>query len=839
MIDRFTEKAREAIQTAAELAAQLDHGYVGTEHLLLGLIREGTGVAAMILGHYGVTEEKVLSLMERLISPASPTRVQGELEYTPGARQVLEASYEEAVLFKAPLIGTEHILIAMIKNGKCTAARLLNTMNVNIQKLYVDLLNAMGDDAPADREELAGKAKKDKGETPNLDHFSRDLTQMAREGKLDPVIGREAQMRRVIQILSRRTKNNPCLIGEPGVGKTAVAEGLAQMIVNGDVPETIAGKRLVSLDLSGMVAGSKYRGEFEERIKKVLAEIREDGNVLLFIDEIHTIIGAGGAEGAIDASNILKPSLARGELQLIGATTVEEYRKYIEKDAALERRFQPVMVEEPSEEESLEILKGLRSCYEEHHKVEITDEALEAAVKLSARYINDRFLPDKAIDLIDEASSKIRLTVYTEPEEIKILEEEIRTLEEEKEDAIRAEAYEKAGDIKKKQEKKQQKIEEVRAGWKEEKQKRKLSVGENEVADVVSQWTKIPVKKLSEGESERLLKLEGVLHERVVGQNEAVCAVAKAIRRGRVGLKDPKRPIGSFLFLGPTGVGKTELSKALCEAMFGTENAMIRVDMSEYMEKHSVSRMIGSPPGYVGYDEGGQLSEKVRRNPYSVILFDEIEKAHPDVFNILLQILDDGHITDAQGRKIDFKNTILIMTSNAGAENIISPKRLGFASENDEKANYNFMKDRVMEEVKRLFRPEFLNRIDDIIVFHPLNMENIREIAGIMTASIAKRTKEQMDITLAVDSSARDYLAEKGYDEKYGARPLRRTIQTMIEDRLAEEILAGTFKSGDTVAVKKGKDGLLFSKKAKRAAARKTAGKTEKSSGFLTGTVIE
>lgn len=839
MIDRFTEKAREAIQAAAELAAQLDHGYVGTEHLLLGLIREGTGVAAMILGHYGVTEEKVLSLMERLISPASPTRVQGELEYTPGARQVLEASYEEAVLFKAPLIGTEHILIAMIKNGKCTAARLLNTMNVNIQKLYVDLLNAMGDDAPADREELTGKTKKEKRETPNLDHFSRDLTQMAREGKLDPVIGREAQMRRVIQILSRRTKNNPCLIGEPGVGKTAVAEGLAQMIVNGDVPETIAGKRLVSLDLSGMVAGSKYRGEFEERIKKVLAEIREDGNVLLFIDEIHTIIGAGGAEGAIDASNILKPSLARGELQLIGATTVEEYRKYIEKDAALERRFQPVMVEEPSEEESVEILKGLRSCYEEHHKVEITDEALEAAVKLSARYINDRFLPDKAIDLIDEASSKIRLTVYTEPEEIKLLEEEIKTLEEEKEEAIREEAYEKAGDIKKQQEKRQKKIEEIRAVWQEEKQKRKLSVGENEVADVVSQWTKIPVKKLSEGESERLLKLEGVLHERVVGQNEAVCAVAKAIRRGRVGLKDPKRPIGSFLFLGPTGVGKTELSKALCGAMFGTENSMIRVDMSEYMEKHSVSRMIGSPPGYVGYDEGGQLSEKVRRNPYSVILFDEIEKAHPDVFNILLQILDDGHITDAQGRKIDFKNTILIMTSNAGAENIISPKRLGFASENDEKANYNFMKDRVMEEVKRLFRPEFLNRIDDIIVFHPLNMENIREIAGIMTASIAARTKEQMNITLTVDSSARDYLAEKGYDEKYGARPLRRTIQTMIEDRLAEEILAGTFKSGDTVAVKKGKDGLIFSKKVKRASARKAAGKTEKSSGFLTGTVIE
>lgn len=817
MIDRFTEKAREAIRLAVETAGELEHGYVGTEHLLLGLIREGTGVAAMILEHHGVTEEKVLSLMERLISPAAPTRLKGELEYTPGARQTLEASYEEAVLFKAPLIGTEHILIAMIKNGKCTAARLLNTMNVNIQKLYVDLLSAMGDDAPAGKEELAGKLKKEKGDTPNLDHFSRDLTQMAREGKLDPVIGRETEMRRVVQILSRRTKNNPCLIGEPGVGKTAVVEGLAQLIVGGDVPETIAGKRVVSLDLSGMVAGSKYRGEFEERIKKVLSEIREDGNILLFIDEIHTIIGAGGAEGAIDASNILKPSLARGELQLIGATTVEEYRKYIEKDAALERRFQPVMVEEPTEEESFAILKGLRSHYEEHHKVEITDEALRAAVRLAARYINDRFLPDKAIDLIDEAASKIRLTVYTEPEEIKHLEEEIRHLEEEKENAIREEAYEKAGEIKKEQNSKLEQIEKLRAEWQEEKSQRRLVVGENEIADVVSEWTKIPVRKLSEGESERLLKLESVLHERVVGQEEAVAAVAKAIRRGRVGLKDPKRPIGSFLFLGPTGVGKTELSKALCEAMFGTEHAMIRVDMSEYMEKHSVSRIIGSPPGYVGYDEGGQLSEKVRRNPYSVILFDEIEKAHPDVFNILLQILDDGHITDAQGRKIDFKNTILIMTSNAGAQNIISPKRLGFASENDEKANYEFMKERVMEEVKRLFKPEFLNRIDDITVFHPLSRENIRAIAAIMVASIAKRTEEQMNIVLTVDSSARDYLAEKGYDEKYGARPLRRTIQTLIEDRLSEEILTGTFKSGDEVVVKRGKDGLIFSKKSRTA----------------------
>lgn len=815
MIDRFTEKAREAIRLAVETAGELEHGYVGTEHLLLGLLREGTGVASMILEHYGVTEEKVLALMERLISPAAPTRLKGELEYTPGARRTLEASYEEAVLFKAPLIGTEHILIAMIKNGKCTAARLLNTLNVNIQKLYVDLLSAMGDDAPAGKEELAGKAKREKGDTPNLDHFSRDLTQMAREGRLDPVIGRETEMRRVVQILSRRTKNNPCLIGEPGVGKTAVVEGLAQLIVSGDVPETIAGKRVVSLDLSGMVAGSKYRGEFEERIKKVLSEIREDGNILLFIDEIHTIIGAGGAEGAIDASNILKPSLARGELQLIGATTVEEYRKYIEKDAALERRFQPVMVEEPTEEESFAILRGLRGHYEEHHKVEITDEALRAAVRLAARYINDRFLPDKAIDLIDEAASKIRLTVYTEPEEIKNLEEEVKKLEDEKENAIREEAYEKAGEIKKEQSSRLEQIEKLREKWQEEKSQRKLVVGENEIADVVSEWTKIPVRKLSEGESERLLKLESVLHERVVGQEEAVAAVAKAIRRGRVGLKDPKRPIGSFLFLGPTGVGKTELSKALCEAMFGTEHAMIRVDMSEYMEKHSVSRMIGSPPGYVGYDEGGQLSEKVRRNPYSVILFDEIEKAHPDVFNILLQILDDGHITDAQGRKIDFKNTILIMTSNAGAQNIISPKRLGFASENDEKANYEFMKERVMEEVKRLFKPEFLNRIDDITVFHPLSRENIRAIAAIMVASIAKRTKEQMNIALTVDSSARDYLAEKGYDEKYGARPLRRTIQTLIEDRLSEEILSGTFKSGDEVTVKKGKDGLIFSKKSR------------------------
>ena len=600
------------------------------------------------------------------------------------------------------------------------------------------------------------------------------------------------------------------------MGKTAVVEGLAQMIVAEDVPETIAGKRVVTLDLSGMVAGSKYRGEFEERIKRVLAEVMDNGEVLLFIDEIHTIIGAGGAEGAIDASNILKPSLARGEIQLIGATTIEEYRKYIEKDSALERRFQPVTVEEPTEEESFEILKGLRERYEDHHKVTITDEAIKAAVKLSARYINDRFLPDKAIDVLDEASSKLRLTNFVEPEEIKILEKEIENLERQKEKAIMSEAYEKAGEIKKKQEKKREKIAKIRDKWQKEKHSRKLVVGENEIADVVSGWTKIPVRKLEEEESERLKKLESILHERVVGQEEAVSAVSRAIRRGRVGLKDPKRPIGSFLFLGPTGVGKTELCKALAEAMFGTENALIRVDMSEYMEKHSVSKMIGSPPGYVGYEEGGQLSEKVRRNPYSVILFDEIEKAHPDVFNVLLQVLDDGHITDAQGRKIDFKNTILIMTSNAGAENIISPKRLGFLSVDDEKENYKFMKERVMEEVKRLFKPEFVNRIDEMIVFHPLNKENLKEIVSIMLKAINKRTRQQMGIDLHVSEEGRSFLIEKGFDEKYGARPLRRTLQSQVEDRLAEKILEGEVREGDQVEITKVGDNLEFLLKAEK-----------------------
>ena len=801
MIDRFTEQAREAISLAVDAAGELGHSYVGTEHLLIGLLQEGSGVAYKVLDASGVHADKVIQLVSQLISPNQSVRMAERGSYSPSAARVLENSYREAVRFKAPLIGTEHLLIAMIRESDCVASRLLNTMGISAQKLYIELLAAMGEDAPDSREELSQGRTKGKSATPTLNSYSRDLTALAREGKLDPVIGREQEIQRVIQILSRRTKNNPCLIGEPGVGKTAVVEGLAQLIASGDIPDIIADKRVLTLDLSGMVAGSKYRGEFEERIKKVLSEVKEDGEVLLFIDEIHTIIGAGGAEGAIDASNILKPSLARGEIQLIGATTIEEYRKYIEKDAALERRFQPVTVEEPNEEHSISILKGLRPKYEEHHQVTITDEALTAAVRLSARYINDRFLPDKAIDLIDEASSKVRLTTYVEPGEIKELEKEIALLEQQKEAAIKAEAYEKAGEIKKKQGKKREKIDKIRAKWQKEKSSRKLIVGEGEIADVVSGWTKIPVRKLEEEESERLKKLEAILHERVVGQEEAVTAVSRAIRRGRVGLKDPKRPIGSFLFLGPTGVGKTELCKALAEAMFGTENALIRVDMSEYMEKHSVSKMIGSPPGYVGYEEGGQLSEKVRRNPYSVILFDEIEKAHPDVFNILLQVLDDGHITDAQGRKIDFKNTILIMTSNAGAENIISPKRLGFASSDNEEERYKFMKDRVMEEVKRLFKPEFLNRIDEIIVFHPLNQEHMKEIVSIMLKGIIKRVARQMNLELSINDEAKGFLVAKGYDEKYGARPLRRAIQTHLEDRLAEAVLDGTIKAGDKVEV--------------------------------------
>lgn len=823
-MERYTPQAKEALSLAVGMAESLNHGYVGTEHLLIGLLQEGTGVAARVLEENGVEESKVVELVSQLISPNTSVQMAENAAYTPRARRVIENSYREAVRFKAAQIGTEHILIAILREGDCVASRLLNTMGISVQKLYIDLLAAMGEDAPSIKDEMQrGNSGKRGSSTPALDSYSRNLTQMALDGKLDPVIGREHEIQRVIQILSRRTKNNPCLIGEPGVGKTAVVEGLAQRIAAGDVPDTIADKRVMTLDLSGMVAGSKYRGEFEERIKKVIAEVVEAKDVLLFIDEIHTIIGAGGAEGALDASNILKPSLARGELQLIGATTINEYRKYIEKDSALERRFQPVTVDEPSEEESIAILKGLRSRYEEHHRVEITDDALEAAVKLSSRYINDRFLPDKAIDLIDEAASKVRLSNYTKPSKIKDYEAQIDDLEEEKESAIRDEAYEKAGDIKKKQEKLKEKIRLTLEKWEKEKETRKLVVGENEVADVVAGWTKIPVKKLAQEESERLKNLEGILHERVVGQEEAVTAVSKAIRRGRIGLKDPKRPIGSFLFLGPTGVGKTELSKALAEAMFGTESSLIRVDMSEYMEKHSVSKMIGSPPGYVGYEEGGQLSEKVRRNPYSVILFDEIEKAHPDVFNILLQVLDDGHITDAQGRKIDFKNTIIIMTSNAGAENIIAPKRLGFGVATDAKADHEFMKGRVMEEVKRLFKPEFLNRIDEIIVFHQLTKEHMKGIADIMLRGIEKRSKEQLGITLTVNEAAKDLLIDKGYDEKYGARPLRRTIQSLLEDKMAEEILDGKLKKGVNVEVGCEEGKLTFTVKKKAAARKKKA----------------
>ncbi len=811
-MDQYTEKAREALTIAKDTAAQLGTQTVGTEHLLIGLISEGTGTAARVLEANGVNLDRVMEIVKQLVNSRQSTRVREREGYTPSAVHVLENSYREAVRFRSQLIGTEHILMALLKEGDCVAVRLLNTMNINVQKLYIDLLSAMGEDANNAREEMmrggqprrpqrASENSAPASQTPTLDEYSRDLTALAKDGKLDPVIGREKEIERVIQILSRRTKNNPCLIGEPGVGKTAVVEGLAQLIVSGDVPETMRDKRVVMLDLSGMVAGSKYRGEFEERIKNVINEVIESGNVLLFIDEIHTIIGAGGAEGALDASNILKPSLARGELQLIGATTIDEYRKYIEKDAALERRFQPVTVEEPTEEETVEILKGLRPRYEEHHRVTITDDAINAAVKLSARYITDRYLPDKAIDVMDEAASKVRMTVYTEPGSIKSLEQEIEKLDADKEAAIRNEEYDRASDIKKKQARRQDKLDKVRKEWEDEKNCTELFVTENDIADVVSGWTKIPVSKLAEEETEKLLRLEETLHKRVVGQDDAVTAVAKAIRRGRVGLKDPKRPIGSFLFLGPTGVGKTELCKALAEAMFGSEDAMIRVDMSEYMEKYSVSKMIGSPPGYVGYEEGGQLSEQVRRNPYSVILFDEIEKAHPDVFNILLQVLDDGHITDAQGHKIDFKNTIIIMTSNAGASSIVSPKHLGFSSDNDDERKYNEMSTDVMDEVRRIFKPEFLNRIDDIIVFHQLTKENMKDIVTILLNDVAKRTKSQLNIRISAGDDVKDLLIEKGYDEKYGARPLKRTIQNLIEDGLSEEILDGRIREGDSVRI--------------------------------------
>ena len=792
---RLTRQAQKAVEFARDIAEELQHNYIGTEHLLLGLIRAEEGLASKVLRQNDITEEQILNLIEQLINDSDV--MEGEVaDYTPRAKRVLECSSREASRLNQTSIGTEHLLIALLREKDCIALRLLNTLGVSIPKIYSELFASMGMDVARAKEYLESQRETERDSA--LESYAMNLTALAAEGKLDPVIGWNEEIQRVIQILSRRTKNNPCLIGEPGVGKTAVVEGLAARIAEGDVPDSIRDKRVMTLDLSGMVAGSKYRGEFEERIKRLIAEVKRDGQVLLFIDEIHTIIGAGGAEGALDASNILKPSLARGEIQVIGATTIEEYRKYIEKDAALERRFQPVMTNEPSEAEAIAILEGLRSAYENHHQVTITDEAIETAVKMSIRYINDRFLPDKAIDLIDEASAKVKLSSMTITGELQELIKENERLEEAKEKAIIRGDMIKASDIGKDQKLLSAKILTLKKSI-ERKNKRRVAVSARDVADVVSSWTKIPVKQLEEKESERLMRLESTLHRRVIGQDEAVTAVAKAIRRGRVGLKDPKRPIGSFLFLGPTGVGKTELSKALAEAMFGSDSTIIRVDMSEYMEKHSVSKLIGSPPGYVGYDEGGQLSERVRRNPYSILLFDEIEKAHPDVFNVLLQVLDDGHITDSQGRKVDFKNTVIIMTSNAGASNIVTPKKLGFFSETDEKADYDRMKSAVMEEVKHIFKPEFLNRIDDIIVFHSLTKEHIQKIVAIMMNEISDRALDQMGIHLHTSEGVLRLLAEAGFDPVYGARPLRRAIQNKVEDLLAEEILSGRIRRGDQV----------------------------------------
>lgn len=799
-MQQFTDKAKTALQLAAKAAKDLHQSYIGSEHLLVGLVREKTGVAAKVLQDNGVDEIQLISMIKDLIAPESNLAVLERDGYSPRAARILEDSHRQAQRYGNQMTGTEHILLALLREGENVGLRLLNTVGINIQKLYMDTLIAMGEDISQHKEDLRKRnAKKAGGATSTLNQYSRDLTALAREGKLDPVIGRDTEIMRVVQILSRRTKNNPCLIGEPGVGKTAIAEGLALRIVNGEVPDTVKNKRVVTLDLSGMVAGSKYRGEFEERIKKVIKEVIEAGNIYLFLDELHTLIGAGGAEGAIDASNILKPSLSRGEIQLIGATTISEYRKYIEKDAALERRFQPVMVEEPSQEEAIRILSGIAYKYEEHHKVTISPEAIEAAVKLSDRYINDRNLPDKAIDLIDEASAALRLKNMNIPENIKEMQDAIRKYDLEIEDAIKNEAYTEAAEHRRNQQELMKKYDKAVSRYEKAQAQKNLVVTENDIAEVVSNWTKIPVQKLAQKESERLLKLESILHKRVVGQEEAVSAVARAMKRGRVGLQDPNRPIGSFLFLGPTGVGKTELSKALAEAMFGSENALIRVDMSEYMESHSVSKMIGSPPGYVGFEEGGQLSEKVRRNPYSVVLFDEIEKAHPDVFNVLLQVLDDGHITDSKGRKVSFKNTVLIMTSNAGAQRIIEPKNLGFATKTDEKADYNKMKANVMEEVNRLFKPEFINRIDEIMVFHPLTEKDMKQIITLLSKNLCDRCKIQMDIDLTFTSTLKDYLVKKYSDLKMGARPLKRAIQNVVEDELATAILEGRVKRGDVV----------------------------------------
>ena len=810
----FTRQARKAMRLAQQLAERENQTRMGSEYLLAGLLLEEHGVAAQVLQQLSVNREDILAMIHEIALPGEPEAGSEEEFLTPESQEIIDEAYAVAERFDSEEVGTEHLLFSIMEHRTSAAARLLIAMNVNLGKVYTDILTAMGKENMYSREEskqFRTGRRAETGKNTLLDTYTTDLTARAANGELDPLIGRMEELQRLIQILSRRGKNNPCLIGEPGVGKTAIVEGLAARVAAGAVPEHLQEKRILTLDISGMVAGTKYRGEFEERIKGIMQEVQQAGNVILFIDELHTIIGAGGAEGALDASNIMKPALSRGLIQIIGATTIQEYRKHIEKDAALERRFQPVTVEEPSVEQTIEILRGLRPQYEKHHHVTITEDGLRAAAELSERYINDRFLPDKAIDLMDEAASKAHVGTLDKPVQLEQMKTELFELDAQLENAIVAGDLAQAGEIRREKQQKQDAYDTALSRYRRSMHNKKILVGENEVADVVSDWTHIPVKRLTEGEAARLQRLEKALHKRVIAQDEAISAVAKAVRRGRVGLKDPSRPVGSFLFLGPTGVGKTEISKALAEEVFGQEDAMIRVDMSEYMEKHSVSKMIGSPPGYVGYEEGGQLSEKVRRHPYSVILFDEIEKAHPDVFNILLQVLDDGHITDAQGRKVDFKNTIIIMTSNAGAQSIIEPKKLGFATEQNEKADYNRMKSNVMEEVRRIFKPEFLNRIDEVIVFHALTKEHMKKIVGIMTKELQQRCREQLGIELKITDAVRQYIVDKAYDPKYGARPLRRMIQTKLEDSLADALLSGEIKKGTTVTVRVKKDEIIFS----------------------------
>ena len=808
MENRYTKQAREALDAAEVYAKELKHPYIGTEHLLMGLRTSISGVAAQVLEMNGLREEDVRKVVGELVSRVGDEPFSGRPKESPRLKFILEEGWKMAERFRMPEVGTEHLLLAIVRDTDCVAARILITLNINLQKIMQDCLTTIGENPKAlsDRGDGTGKGSV-------LEQFCTDLNALAEDGKLDPVVGREEEMQRLMQILSRRTKNNPCMVGEPGVGKTAIIEGIAQRIAKEAVPEKMRDKRIFSLDLAALIAGSKYRGEFEERMKRLGGEVRAAGNIILFLDEIHTVVGAGGAEGAMDASNILKPSLARGEIQLIGATTITEYRKYIEKDAALERRFQPVMVEEPSKEETIRILEGIRGKYEVHHRIEISQEAIRAAVMLSDRYISDRFLPDKAIDVLDEACSKAALRGYKMPEQIEDLEQIIGELNQELEDAIKERNMEKAALLAADKNQINEKLKRAKARRERQQQKLRIALTEGDIADVVSEWTRIPVPRLAQSETERLKKLEATLHKRVIGQEDAVSAVARAVKRGRVGLKDPSRPVGSFLFLGPTGVGKTELSKALAEALFGNDESMIRIDMSEYMEKHSVSKLIGSPPGYVGHEDGGQLSEKVRRHPYSVVLFDEIEKAHPDVFNILLQVLDDGHITDSQGRKVDFRNTVIIMTSNAGAQSIVDAKRLGFNTVQDEKEDYKKMQSNVMDEVKRIFRPEFLNRIDEIIVFHALTESELEKIVGLLCQDLIQRAKEQLDITLKIKSAAKKLIAEAGTDRKYGARPLKRALQTKLEDPLTEAILNGEIKRSDLVETGVSKNEIKFSVK--------------------------